>query len=176
VAEDLLIGLRLASAGTPPAFERRAIVVSRFPETIEGTLAQKRRWVHGHLAIMRSVALPTLLKGLFRRDASLIAMALDVATPPLSLLAALHIATCLVMGCIGAIVGVWMPAIIASAGLAMLALFLVVGWLRHGRGRVGWRDAISLVSHALRIVGFGARFVLRDRSGWTRADRSKSRP
>jgi glycosyltransferase involved in cell wall biosynthesis len=176
VAEDLMIGLRAALDGAPPDFERRAVVVSAFPETETGVLDQKRRWVHGHLDIIRKLALPTLLQGLIRRDVRLIAMALDVLTPPLSLLAAGHAA---LLGA-GMIFGIateeWMPAMISAGGAAMFAVFLLVGWARHGRGRIGWRDAVVLLRHVRRIAGFGFRFLVRDRSAWTRADRSSRTP
>jgi O-antigen/teichoic acid export membrane protein len=103
-------------------------------------------------------------------------MALDVLTPPLSLLAAAHGLMLATSVTFAAVTGAWMPAAISTIGLALFAWFLLIGWLRHGRGRIGWREALSLPRHVGRIAGFGLSFLGRHRSGWTRADRSSRAP
>jgi cellulose synthase/poly-beta-1,6-N-acetylglucosamine synthase-like glycosyltransferase len=176
VAEDLQIGLKAALDGASPVFERRAVVVSTFPVTERGALDQKRRWVHGHLDIIRRLALPTLARGLIRRDVALLAMALDILAPPLSLLAAGHAAVLVVGAAFAAATGAWLPVLISTGGTAMFAVFLMIGWARHGRGRVGLKDFAALVHHAWRVTSFGFKFLVRDRSGWVRADRSSGAP
>jgi cellulose synthase/poly-beta-1,6-N-acetylglucosamine synthase-like glycosyltransferase len=172
LAEDLMIGLRAALAGSPPLFERGAIVISAFPTTESGMVSQKRRWVHGHLDIMRKLTFPTLAHGIARRDPALVAMALDIVVPPLSLLAAMHGAVLLMGTMFGILTDDWTPSLIALTGVMMFALFIAIGFARHGRGRLGWRDAAGAARHGLRVASFGLRFLARDRSGWTRADRS----
>lgn len=172
VAEDLVIGLGSAMAGAPPRFERRALVTSRFPETVQGRLEQKRRWVHGHLEVIARLAWPTFREAAKRRDVGLAAMALDIMTPPLSLLAAAHAALLGLAAAHAIATGGWLPVAGAMVAAGMLAAALVVGWARHGRGLVGWREAAAIPAHALRVLRLGG-LLARRRSAWTRADRSR---
>ena len=86
IVEDLKLGLDLARGGHAPMFCPSAVVTSSFPQTIEGTKAQRQRWEHGHLELIIARCFPVFVQSLKKRDIALLALALDLLVPPLSLL------------------------------------------------------------------------------------------
>ena len=95
IVEDMKLGLDLAVAGCAPVFCAAAKVTSQFPETDTGTASQRTRWEHGHLEMILREVPRLLVRALRHRDLSLLGMALDLAVPPLALLAgALLVACC----------------------------------------------------------------------------------
>src|SRR6202522_3619039 len=87
IVEDLKLGVDLARAGTPALFCPDALVTSDFPESSEGIQTQRRRWEHGHLALILSEAPRLFLNSLATLNVDLMALALDLSVPPLALLA-----------------------------------------------------------------------------------------
>ena len=79
LAEDLHLGLQLASLGRPPIFCPTAVVRSEFPTSAEGTAAQRQRWEQGHLHVLFTEAVPCIWTALRTPDWRLLRLA---STPP----------------------------------------------------------------------------------------------
>ncbi len=176
LTEDLLIGIEAAIAGSPPRFVREASLFSYFPDTETGAAQQKKRWVQGHLAVIVSHA-PTLIGlGIWRRDRQLLALGLDLLTPPLTLLAAAHLAFGLAAVLMFTFNGAKVPVLVALTGLAMFGFAMVAAWRFCGRGLIGWREIVHMPRHAIRVVlGAAGLASGKQRSAWVRADRTKLR-
>src|SRR5216683_5581181 len=54
VVEDLNLGLDLAGAGYAPVFCPSAVIVSTFPNSVDGAKAQRQRWEHGQMGLILS--------------------------------------------------------------------------------------------------------------------------
>jgi cellulose synthase/poly-beta-1,6-N-acetylglucosamine synthase-like glycosyltransferase len=175
VTEDLLIGVEAALSGAPPVYLREASLFSRFPDAEAGTVQQKRRWVHGHLAVIASHAPRLLRAAIARRDHRLFWMGMDLLTPPLALLGIALALGCLSTGVIHLVVGAWTPLMLAGAACLAYAVSLIGAWFACGRDLIGWREIGQLPRHALQVGRAAIGFVTGDRSGWVRADRSRSR-
>jgi cellulose synthase/poly-beta-1,6-N-acetylglucosamine synthase-like glycosyltransferase len=89
IVEDLKLGLDLALAGNPPLYCPAARVMSEFASSAKGARTQRQRWEQGHLQIILNAAPRLITTAFARRNWNLLAMALDVSVPPLSLLAIL---------------------------------------------------------------------------------------
>jgi len=86
IAEDVALGLQLALDGHPPQFHRaRSSCRSRRP-TAAGRNAQRTRWVHGYLSVLREYLFKLIAASIGTRNLAVLALALDLAVPPLSVL------------------------------------------------------------------------------------------
>ena len=80
------LGIDFVIAGHAPLFEKRAKVTSRFPTNEAGLVSQRRRWEHGHLSMIVDMLPPLVKRGIRDGRGALLAIALDLTIPPLSLL------------------------------------------------------------------------------------------
>ena len=171
IVEDMKLGIELALEGRAPQFCDRALVTSDFPVSTAATGTQRTRWEHGHIEmILREVA-PMLRAAWRRRDARLLGLALDLAVPPLALLAALlaidaGLALCARLA--GA--GGWasLPAALAC-GLFFLAILLA--WAVRGRDLVRLTELLTVPWYIVAKIPVYVGFVLRRQKAWVRTDR-----
>jgi glycosyltransferase involved in cell wall biosynthesis len=173
VTEDLLIGIRSALARAAPHFMREVTVTSAFAWNSRGEDQQRRRWIHGHLDVIRSSVLPLLRAGLRTRNGKLFAMGLDVLTPPLSMLAAAHGAAFGLAGLYAFATGQTGLLTIASAGFVMFMASMLAAWWISGRDLVGKRELLDVPRHLRSVLRSVLAFLSGNRSGWVRADRSR---
>jgi cellulose synthase/poly-beta-1,6-N-acetylglucosamine synthase-like glycosyltransferase len=126
IVEDMQLGLDLAVAGYFPMFEPTARVMGHLPQQQQATTQQRKRWEHGHLQTLTTQIL-RLVKVFFQQGRwELMAIALELAVPPLSLL-----------------VGIW--SLVAIAGLT--AGILGLSWLPAGLSMVsGMLIFIAVIS------------------------------
>ena len=87
IVEDLKLGLDLARIGYPPYFCRSAGISSQFPLSIKGAKSQRKRWEQGHLGMIQEHFPTSSAKVSAREKLRVIALCLDMAVPPLTLLA-----------------------------------------------------------------------------------------
>jgi cellulose synthase/poly-beta-1,6-N-acetylglucosamine synthase-like glycosyltransferase len=176
LVEDLKLGLDLAAAGHAPLFCPSARVTSRFASSLAGNAGQRRRWEHGHIQMIVH-GIPRLFPlAIARRNKDLLALALDLAVPPLSLLALLIVGM-VVLASLAAVLGLSSAALMVStASLVAFALAVLVAWLSHGRDVLPLRALWSIGPYLLGKLGLYRR-ILSDRgqaAEWIRTDRTKS--
>lgn len=172
IVEDLKLGLDLARAGKPPIYCETAVVTSEFPATTAGAETQRRRWEHGHVDLIIAEVPRLIGAAIARRDFRLLAIALDLAVPPLVLLGLLVVATLAATG-LAAVVGASATAFAISLGaFGVFALALVMAWMKCGRDVLPPAAFISLVPYVLAKLHLHRR---RPGSGseWIRTDRNK---
>ena len=172
LTEDLLIGLELAMRGSPPRFFRQASVLSCFPESERGQDSQKQRWLHGHFALIRSHSPRLIYEALRRRDFGLLAMAADLAVPPLGILAVANVAL-LIMSLVWMIaVGAFIPLALATLASALFAACLITAWHVCGRDLIGLNEVKQLPRHIRMVIGSALSLARGHKVPWVRADRS----
>src|ERR1035437_3180080 len=173
IVEDLKLGLDLAAAGHSPVFCPSAIVTSTFPTSAEGATTQRQRWEHGHIGLILTKA-PTLLFSALRRgNPNLLALALDLLVPPLSLFGIILAAT---MG--GAAIATLAGAspcalVISSTCLLMVIATIILAWFKFGRDILPLRALASIGPYAAAKVRSYVAVLFGHRvSRWNRADRN----
>src|ERR1700737_4447836 len=126
--EDAEYGLALRLAGVKTVYARGARVYTPSASTETGTYTQSLRWDGGRFALIRSWLRPMLATMLRRRDWSLADMVIDLAVPPLGMLAFVTVfGTALsVLLLASGIVPVWVGVLWASCAVG-LAVGVVVG-------------------------------------------------
>jgi len=175
LVEDLKLGLDLAAMGKPPVFLPSVAVTSEFPVSASGVETQRQRWVNGHLAMI-SHALPRLMWRAFAdSNPGLLALTLDLAVPPLSLLAALVIAA-LSAGAMGAALGASLVApAVAALDLVLLATALWSAWRGFGAGALAPSLGVPAILPVLLSKGRLYRHLLLGKAPrrWIRTDRGR---
>jgi cellulose synthase/poly-beta-1,6-N-acetylglucosamine synthase-like glycosyltransferase len=171
LTEDLLVGLDLAMKGFSPRFFREASVTSYFPNTQRSQGQQKQRWVHGHFALIYSHTPRLIYQALRRRDFGLLALAADLAVPPLGVLAVANIALLLMSLAWMAAVGAWAPLAFATLASALFASSLVAAWCVCGRDLIGLEEVKQLPRHIIMVMGSALNLARGRKVPWVRADR-----
>lgn len=174
VTEDVRIGLDYATQGFSPRFLHEVTVVSQFPQKRSGQKGQKKRWMHGHLALMASHAPRLIWLALCRADVGLLAMSADLLTPPLTLLVMFNALALALATVLDALSGGALPLLLALCANGLLGLSLLIAWGLYGRDIVGLNELMLAPRHMLDAVRIGVSFVKGDRSAWVRAERTKS--
>ena len=173
IVEDLKLGLDLTSNGHPPLFCPSALVTSSFASSVGAADNQRQRWEFGHISMIFG-SLPRLLHAVRHQNVNLLALTLDLAVPPLSLLAILTFGM-FVIAALFALLGFSSSALAVSTA-SVLAFLVAAGlaWLKCGRDIV----PIGAISSIPRYV-FGKRGVYRRLLSrktdmpWIRTDRTR---
>jgi cellulose synthase/poly-beta-1,6-N-acetylglucosamine synthase-like glycosyltransferase len=175
VVEDLKLGLDLASKGHSPVFCPVARVTSQFASSAKAAGTQRERWERGHINMILTTVPRYFCKAVAQRNWNLLALTLDSAVPPLSLLALLVIGMFLVTA-IYALLGFSSSGLTLSAAtLIAFVLAAFLAWLQYGRDVVPIRSALSIPLYILRKLGLYRR-ILGNKSDtqWVRTERTKS--
>ncbi len=170
-AEDMRLAVDLAVAGSPPRFCSAARVTSRLPARASAARAQRARWEHGHLETAL-VQAPRLISGAWRqRRLDLLALGLELAVPPLSLL---------IIGwgagwCVG-LLAAWLglsplPWLLLSLGGGLLIVATLAAWARFARREIPARAWLALPSYVLGKLPLYLQFLVRRQTESIRTDR-----
>ncbi|NEP57823.1 MAG: glycosyltransferase family 2 protein [Symploca sp. SIO2G7] len=171
IVEDMQLGLDLAIAGYPTLFSRDTKVLGILPQQETAAKGQRTRWEHGHLQTLLT-QVPRLIKASWEQKRfDLLALALDLSVPPLSLLVMIWIAAtglALLAGIWGAI---WMPLIwLAIAGL-MILVSIVGAWAKFGRTEISALTLLAVPFYILWKIPLYLAFLVQRQTKWIRTDR-----
>ena len=173
LVEDMVMGLDLARLGHPPLLCPDAHVTSELPVNTGAGHTQRRRWEHGHLATLLDYAPRMLAAGLRQARFDLIALGLDLAVPPLSLLVftvTLAFAVSAVAAWFGASV---LPAAVLALGLCGVTLGVLAAWAAHGRAMIRASRLLTVPLYVLWKLPLYFAFFRRGRHGtWDRTERA----
>ncbi|MBL8328614.1 MAG: glycosyltransferase [Rubrivivax sp.] len=176
LAEDMELGLAFAEAGVAPVFCPEASVHSRFPMQAAGGQAQRRRWEHGHLAMIRARGLPMLWRGLITRQPELLAIALDMCVPPLASLVAAQLGLLLLTAIFWLVSGAALPLLLVLAGWLAVCVAVGLAWSRFGRGVLSAAEWAAIPGYVLAKLPIYRDALLGRRAGWQRAQRDADAP
>lgn len=171
IVEDMRIGIELAINGTPPMFCPAARVWSALPGQRSAAYTQRTRWEHGHLASMLRFVPRLAWHGLSKLRVKLIALALELGVPPLSLLVAglsVVIVACAALGLFG---GSWVPLIVAGSACALLTLGVFLGWARFGREVISLSTLLTVPIYLVWKLPMYAKFLFKPQKRWVRTVR-----
>jgi len=133
VAEDLRLGLDLAAAGTPPIFCPSAIVTSNFPSSDVGAKTQRQRWELGHIGVVLTTMPRLLWHAIIKRNWTLLALTLDAAIPPLTVLGLLVVAIFILAAVSVAFGNSPAVTIVSAFSFASFWIAIVFSWWHFGR-------------------------------------------
>lgn len=171
IVEDMRLGSDLVAAGLGPRFLSEAQVFSTFPIALEGQESQRKRWEHGHLQTLLTQVPKLMIKGVLRADIAIIAYALDLAVPPLALLAMGLIAALMVSVSAWAFGMTILPVAVLLIAIAALTLAVLLAWDRFARDLVPLAVLRSVPAYALGKIPVYLKFILARQTTWVRSKR-----
>ena len=171
IVEDMKLGIDLALRGSAPVFCDDALVTSRFPDSTAASGTQRTRWEHGHIEMILREGLPMLRTALARRDVPLLGMALDLAVPPLALLAGLLGLDWLLSLAGRLLGGSGLPLALTSILLGLFFVSILLAWAARGRHLVRLSELLVVPWYILAKVPIYLRFIVRRQKDWVRTDR-----
>ncbi len=172
LVEDLVLGVETALRGLPPLACVRAHVRSQLA-ICAAAAAQRTRWEHGHLAVVRSHGGVLVREAVRQRRLDLLVQALDLAVPPLALLVTLLVS---LAGASALATWAWgasrLPLTLALVDLLLLAVGLGAAWWTFGREVLRPRHLLAVPAYVAWKLPIYARLVLRGAERrWVRTQR-----
>lgn len=171
IVEDLKLGLDLARAGTPALFCSDAVVMSDFPESDEGIQAQRTRWEHGHLAVIVADAPRLLFHAIVSSNRALLALILDLAIPPLALLALGTSVVWIASALLWLFTGAELAFCLATIAIVLLGVSVMLCWACHGRQIISFGSLILAPAYVVWKIPLYFRFLLARQMEWVRSKR-----
>lgn len=170
IVEDLALSFALARSGAPALLREDAVVTSLFPLVETAAIKQRARWEHGSLEMMWTRGPALLVEGVFRADLRLIALALDLFIPPLTVLAAL-IAGTIVLTAFGLLAGVVFPFALSLVSAVLFGAALAAAWAGFGRQVLPPAAFVGVGRFIADKIGVYGRSGRRSAQNWTRTER-----
>ncbi|TWT87510.1 Poly-beta-1,6-N-acetyl-D-glucosamine synthase [Pseudobythopirellula maris] len=133
IGEEYKLAVDLALTGSPPVFCPEAVVLGTMPNEQKVAVAQRRRWSHSHLEILRTSAPRLLARFLTSMRIAPLTLALDLAVPPLILLLACHLVAITLFAAMSYITpAVVTPLAATVASLLLSGVSILAAWRRFG--------------------------------------------
>lgn len=171
IVEDMQLGLDLAIANHPPVLCRSARVTGMLPQQENAARSQRTRWEHGHLQTLLTQVPRLLGAGLQQQRLDLIALGLDLAVPPLSLLVMLWVGGMAVLSgatLLGATAG---GAIALGLGGLLMTLAIVLSWAVFARKMIPASTLLSIPFYLLWKIPLYVGFLFKRQTRWIRTER-----
>jgi cellulose synthase/poly-beta-1,6-N-acetylglucosamine synthase-like glycosyltransferase len=173
IVEDLKLGLDLALAGTPAVFCPFPGVTSDFPFTIQGVQSQRLRWEQGYIRTILATTPRLICAAVARANLDLLALALDLSIPPLSLLGILVVGM-LGLSSLATLLGSSSAMSISMVNLTAFICAVFISWLKFGRDVLPPGAFPLVASYVIaKLPIYRQLFLRRAGSQWIRTDRRK---
>lgn len=177
IVEDMALGLALAIDGAPPHLCEAARVTSELPTADSASRSQRTRWEHGHLRTMLTAA-PTLLSaGVARLRIDLVALALELVVPPLSLLVAMLVGGAALSALVALVTGASMaPALALIAATVWVGVATLLAWSKWGSGVVPPGALAAVPAYIFWKIPVWIGFARSPQQEWVRTQRPAEAP
>ncbi len=174
IVEDMQLGLDLALAGNSPLFCPSAKVTGILPQQPQAAESQRRRWEHGHLQTLIS-QVPRLLKAsLVQRRFDLLAIALDLCVPPLSLLIMMWAAMMVTGLLMEILLGIWLPSILLGIEGFLVLTSIISAWAKFGRCNIAGITLLSVPFYIMWKIPLYLAFLIKPQTQWIRTERDSA--
>ncbi len=171
IVEDMQLGIDCAINGYAPNFCPTAVVYSDFPEQSSAELTQRTRWEHGHLQTI-FYQLPILIKESYRqKNWRLLAMALDVGVPPLSLLVMISLSGLVALSLLLLATETATAFQLLLLSFSYFAVTLTGVWWRFGQDYLTAKELAGIPWYVASKLSIYLAFIVKRQKEWVRTDR-----
>jgi len=171
IVEDMQLAVDLLIAGHPASFCAEARVNGILPQQERAARTQRTRWEHGHLKTALT-QIPRLLQAAIQqRRIDLVAIALDLWIPPLSLLVVLWasaLAFALIAGAFGLSIGLLVSFLGLEGGLILISI--LGAWTKFGR-ELPLLSLLVVPFYILWKLPLYLSFIISPQTKWVRTER-----
>jgi cellulose synthase/poly-beta-1,6-N-acetylglucosamine synthase-like glycosyltransferase len=172
IVEDMKLGIDLAIAGHPARFCPDARFESDDAPTLDATVKRRTRWEHGHVFTLLTQTPRLFAASITRCRPRLAALALELAVPPLSLLAMTQLvlwAVCAGWWWLG---GSPLPVMVLTIALAVMIIAILLAWMKFGRNLLSLKILCLLPVYVLWKIPIYLKLVIAPQRRWVRTDRN----
>lgn len=171
IAEDYKLGLDLTRMGAPPLFCPDARVTSQFPSNAEGIAGQRKRWEHGHIALILGQMPSLLLEAIKNRNLPLLGLTLDLGVPPLALLLLMTLAVEAASIVFYLVTGTTLTLYLSTAACILLGVAVFTAWVRYSRHILSLQDLVYAPVYAMRKIPLYLKYFVSRQVEWVRSRR-----
>lgn len=172
IVEDLQLGVDLALAGSPPLLCAEAVVRSWFPSSVDAANSQRTRWEHGHIATLTSQVPRLVVAACRQRRPVLLAIAAELAVPPLSLLLLLQSMVLVACTVVWLATGLGAGLMVSAMNTGLILVTLTIAWCSFGRSVISLRQLAGVPLYVLAKVPMYLRALGSKRqASWVRTGR-----
>jgi cellulose synthase/poly-beta-1,6-N-acetylglucosamine synthase-like glycosyltransferase len=172
IAEDYQLAIDLALRGHFTRFVPEARVESVLPERRDSALRQRRRWEHGHLALVLRTAPGLILRGLVSGRLGIVTLGLDLLVPPLAFLVLAWALSAGVALAAAALAGERAAAWIALFAGAGMGTAVLAGIARFAGLRTAWGILVLVPRYVLWKIPLYLGFARRRETRWRKTERT----
>ncbi len=171
IVEDMQMSLDLAIAGHPTMFCPAARVTGCLPQQQQAATSQRTRWEHGHIQTLLTQTPRLAAASLQQKRFDLLAIALDLSVPPLSLLVALWLAA-FAASLLAKTLGTSpIPAILLAIQGLLIFVSIIGAWAKFGRADISGSTLLSVPFYILWKIPLYFGFLLKRQTKWVRTER-----
>ena len=171
IVEDMQMSLDLAIGGSPTIFCPEARVTGCLPQQQQVAKTQRTRWEHGHIQTLLTQTPRLTAASVQQKRFDLLAIALDLSVPPLSLLVAIWLAA-FVASLLAATLGTSpIPAILLAVQGILILVSIVGAWAKFGRADISGSTLLSVPFYILWKIPLYFGFLLKRQTKWVRTER-----
>ena len=174
IAEDYQLAIDLARRGFPTRFVPEARVRSVLPGRHSAALRQRRRWEHGHLALVLRTAPLLCLRGLVTLDRHVFFLGVDLLVPPLAFLVLAWLAGAALAAADLALAARAAPACLALAAAALGLAGVSAALLRFAGRRAFLGALVRAPAYVLGKLPLYLGFFVRRETRWRKTERASS--
>ncbi len=171
IVEDMQLGIDLAIAGYAPILAKDTQVIGRLPQQQQAATVQRKRWEHGHIQTLLT-QIPQLLKAAFtQKRFDLIAIALDLSVPPLSLLVGIWFLLTISAFSIGLLGSSWLPFLLTTIEGLLLSLAIITAWVKFAPPDLPISNLLAIPFYILWKIPLYLSFLIKPQKKWIRTER-----
>ncbi len=171
IVEDMQLGIDCSIAGFPPVLCPDALVYSDFPEQSSAELSQRTRWEHGHLqTIINQVPLLTK-EALRQKSYRLLALALDIGVPPLTLLIMLTLGGLAALSTLSLLTAETVALKVLAASFVYFIVLLTAVWWKFGRELLTVRELLGIPWYVISKLSIYFGFIFKRQKAWVKTER-----
>ena len=174
LVEDMRACTDFAFAGFAPLPCMEVGVTSPLPTRRSGFMSQRTRWEHGHMRTILTELPRLLARFLVTGSLSLLALALELVVPPLSLLVGITITSALMFVAVGIVTTNWAPLVCLASAMAAAALGIGLVWAHSGREILPGKMIVAEIPRYISVKApMYFRFLSRPQTDWVRTERGQ---
>ena len=171
IVEDMLLGIDLTLKGYSPQFCPDAEVFSYFPAQQVAQNTQRIRWEHGHLKVIIDQTPRLIKQAVIGRNLKLLALALDIAVPPLALLVLISLGGIGLLSIFYTMTNVMLPVGFLWVSFVSFVLTIFVVWWREARRMLSFGDLCAVPMYIFSKLSVYFSFIVRHQKDWVRTER-----
>ncbi|MBN1396294.1 MAG: glycosyltransferase [Pirellulales bacterium] len=171
LVEDMQLGIDMALRGHVPLYCPEAGVSSEMPDSRRAFASQRTRWEQGHLRTALRESPRLFYAALRNRSWPLMAMAVDLCIPPLTLLTMLWSVLALASCAAWRYGASWLPTALLAAGGVAFVFALAAAWAGFCRRQVPLKALAAAPLYMLRKAPIYVRLLYRRQNVWVRTER-----